>query len=198
MLRFQYDPLFLFLHFRSLFRFCFRCALPPATSAGNHGHCYFFVLASIVSGFQFVIATLFSELVGCLFVSYQLQVRICAANAAVTAARKCPEEFLSALCNRAKLLDNFLLGSSRGNSLLRAVCLQVGHTCISNMVVCLLEGSSLPYRWLELSWRIFEVEISKFQSAFLFRIQNCHSMNDGYGTAWSFVCRSGAAGNLVG
>ena len=53
------------------------------------------------------------------------QLRMCFANAAVTASRKCPPEFLSALCGRGNLLGSFLRGASRGAGLLRAACLQV-------------------------------------------------------------------------
>lgn len=53
------------------------------------------------------------------------QMRICAANAAVLATRRCPEELLPTLCHHGNLLGNFLRGASRGSGLLRAACLQV-------------------------------------------------------------------------
>eukprot|EP00752_Nemacystus_decipiens_P012958 g11467.t1 len=52
------------------------------------------------------------------------QLRMCFANAVVTAARRCPPEFLPALCRRGNLLGSFLRGASRGGGLLRAACLQ--------------------------------------------------------------------------
>ncbi|CAM9380716.1 unnamed protein product [Ectocarpus sp. 8 AP-2014] len=52
------------------------------------------------------------------------QLRMCFANSAVTVARRCPPEFLPALCSRGNLLGTFLTGASRGSGLLRAACLQ--------------------------------------------------------------------------
>ncbi|CAM9892137.1 unnamed protein product [Ectocarpus sp. 13 AM-2016] len=52
------------------------------------------------------------------------QLRMCFANSAVTVARRCPPEFLPALCSRGNLLGTLLTGASRGSGLLRAACLQ--------------------------------------------------------------------------
>ncbi|CAB1112970.1 unnamed protein product [Ectocarpus sp. CCAP 1310/34] len=56
--------------------------------------------------------------------AFPAQLRMCFANSVVTVARRCPPEFLPALCSRGNLLGTLLTGASRGSGLLRAACLQ--------------------------------------------------------------------------